>query len=166
MDTLIATTLTVLGTLGGVFLGSYLQGRSRKEEWLRQDNQRWMEQRRAQYSSFINLMDSHLEAFANGLSDGSTGALSSSDLHNAWGELKLVAASDDVVLVAGQYAKLFGETVNCYKEIEQLMARVRDVTPEKMEEFFYRILEYNERLYSRTDRIGEAVNTVPIEGAT
>jgi len=130
MDMLIATALTVLGTLGGVFLGSYLQGRSRKEEWLRQDSQRWLEQRRTQYASFINLMDSSFEAFVLGFNDGSASAVSSSNLYSGWTEIKLMAGSDNVVRAAGRYAKLFEETVSCYKEVNRLLAQLDEADGE------------------------------------
>lgn len=120
MTTLIAAAATVLGTLGGVFLGSYLQLRSRRDEWIRQDRLRWLEGRRSQYASFVHMMDTTLATLiheANGPTDKSAKDLSA--LKHEFAELKLIAGSEEVVRVASLYVRLFSDIVLILQEQEK-----------------------------------------------
>lgn len=122
MTTLIAAATTVLGTLVGVFLGSYLQLRSRRDEWLRQDRLRWLEGRRSQYASFVHMMDTTLATLiheANGPTDMSAKDLSA--LKHELAGLKLIAGSEEVVRVASLYVRLFGDVVICQNEMQLIL---------------------------------------------
>jgi hypothetical protein len=123
MATLIAAIISVLGTLGGVFLGGYIQGRSRKDEWLRQDNTRWLESRRSQYSQLIHTMNRSLTVLSS-VDEGEVNECNSLLLHQ-WAELRILAGSDDVARIAGEFVDLFSGLLRCVSEIKLMRQKVQ-----------------------------------------